>query len=294
MKSMTGYASISFEGKALYLQASVKSVNRKNLDIALNLPILFGEYELMLLNYLRRRFKRMQMYWQWEWSVLDKKSVKLEVNQAGFHALQEGLSKIPWLQACDTSKQEWILNFAKEQGWLNLKCSRLQDSEQMGTDLLGALERACTQLDISRTKEGACLQDILLQNSLFLSNCIDQVEQMQEEILQNCRSQLQTRVQELLRDQQLDEGRFEQELALLLEKRDFREELDRLRLHHAHLQEQLYLDEANGRTLDFILVEILRETNTLMAKANHYPLNRLGISMKASIEQMREQVQNVE
>jgi uncharacterized protein (TIGR00255 family) len=92
----------------------------------------------------------------------------------------------------------------------------------------------------------------------------------------------------------VDPGRLEQEIALLMTKADIREELDRLAAHLASVRELLESGGAIGRRLDFLCQELNREANTICSKATDTALTRIGLDMKATIEQFREQVQNIE
>jgi uncharacterized protein (TIGR00255 family) len=92
----------------------------------------------------------------------------------------------------------------------------------------------------------------------------------------------------------IDADRVEQELALIAVKSDVREELDRLAAHVDQARSLLAGDEPRGRKLDFLMQEFNREANTLCSKAGFQPLTRIGLDLKALIDQMREQVQNIE
>jgi uncharacterized protein (TIGR00255 family) len=106
---------------------------------------------------------------------------------------------------------------------------------------------------------------------------------------------LKTQVSELLADTKgLTEDRLHQEVALIVAKGDIREELDRLASHIASARELLDAGGAIGRRLDFMCQELTREANTLCSKSGDVELTRVGLAMKAKIEQFREQVQNVE
>jgi uncharacterized protein (TIGR00255 family) len=106
------------------------------------------------------------------------------------------------------------------------------------------------------------------------------------------RTRLQDRLAEL--GTTVDAGRFEQEVALLLQRADVDEELDRLDGHIAEIRRVIEGDEAAGRRLDFLMQELNREANTLSSKSQEIDVTRIAVDMKVLIEQMREQVQNIE
>jgi uncharacterized protein (TIGR00255 family) len=107
---------------------------------------------------------------------------------------------------------------------------------------------------------------------------------------------LRTRLQERLAElgTTVDATRFEQEVALLLQRADVDEELDRLDGHIAEIRRVIEGDEAAGRRLDFLMQELNREANTLSSKSQEIDVTRIAVDMKVLIEQMREQVQNIE
>jgi uncharacterized protein (TIGR00255 family) len=94
--------------------------------------------------------------------------------------------------------------------------------------------------------------------------------------------------------EELDETRLEQEMALLAQRLDVDEEMDRLAGHLVEVERVLSTDEPMGRRLDFVMQELNREANTLSSKSNNLEVTRIGVEMKVLIEQMREQIQNIE
>jgi uncharacterized protein (TIGR00255 family) len=106
------------------------------------------------------------------------------------------------------------------------------------------------------------------------------------------RGRLKERLEELA--QELDQARLEQEMALLAQRLDVDEEMDRLATHLEEVLRVLQRDEPVGRRLDFLMQELNREANTLSSKSNDVEVTRIAVEMKVLIEQMREQVQNIE
>ena len=118
------------------------------------------------------------------------------------------------------------------------------------------------------------------------------VEKHIPEIQKNLKDKLLTRLQEL--EIEHDNERFEQELAMLLQKADIIEETDRLNTHIQEIKRVLELDEPVGRRLDFLIQELHREANTIGSKSATVLTSESSINLKVAIEQMREQVQNIE
>ncbi len=158
-------------------------------------------------------------------------------------------------------------------------------------DLTVALEA----LRSARTSEGAHLADIV-------SGQIDSIEKLTRDA-KDCPARAPEAIKARLKDQverlleqssKLDEDRLHQEAVLLAAKVDVREEIDRLNAHVAAARELLTSDDTVGRRFEFLTQEFNREANTLCSKANAPELTAIGLDMKAAIDQMREQVQNIE
>ncbi len=160
--------------------------------------------------------------------------------------------------------------------------------------LLGNLDRLLDDFVAAREAEGRALAAVL-------SDQIDAIAQLTEDAaqaLQARRPEAEEAFRAALRRVtevvEVDEGRIAQELALLSVKADVTEELDRLRAHVSAARDLLADPKPSGRRLDFLLQEFNREANTLLSKSGNAQLSRVGLDLKAAIDQMREQVQNVE
>ena len=164
--------------------------------------------------------------------------------------------------------------------------------EGLGETAMTALVSTLDTLIEARGGEGERLAEMLearCAQILTLTHFVgERLPQLQSEQLERMRSRL-ARL-----DVATDEGRLEQEVALLVSRMDVAEELDRLRAHVAQLREVLQRDEPVGRRLDFLMQELNREANTLSSKSVDMEVTRAAVELKVQIEQMREQVQNVE
>jgi uncharacterized protein (TIGR00255 family) len=167
--------------------------------------------------------------------------------------------------------------------------------EALGRDLIAGADRLVTALQAARAAEGDALAKVLsgqLDAMLALVEAAEACPGRQPDAI---KARLHDQVRALLEaGQGLDPGRLHQEAALLAARGDVREEIDRLRAHIAAARDLLSTGGAIGRRLDFLAQEFGRETNTLCSKANDIELSRIGLDLKAVVEQFREQVQNVE
>ena len=159
-----------------------------------------------------------------------------------------------------------------------------------------AFDAAVVALDAMRTREGAALRDDLCRRLARIRQLARQVEQRAPEVVEAHRKRLRDRAERLraTTNLELDGARLEQEIVLFAERSDVCEELTRLESHCAQFAGLLAGDDAVGRRLDFLLQELAREANTVGAKSPDAPIAHAVVEIKAEIERMREQVQNVE
>jgi uncharacterized protein (TIGR00255 family) len=157
-----------------------------------------------------------------------------------------------------------------------------------------ALEEALNRLENMRCQEGLMLRQDFLARLKIVGEGLQGIEEKAPLALLACRDRLAQRVQELCGGLQIDEARLAQEVAYLAERSDLNEEMVRIRSHLNQFREMLDRPEPMGRKLDFLLQEINREANTIGSKGNDASIAQLVVGMKAELEKIREQVQNVE
>ena len=154
------------------------------------------------------------------------------------------------------------------------------------------LTEALAELTRTRDSEGARLRDALEQRCAGLLEFSARVTERLPEIRTRMRTKLLDRIASLVKD--VDQDRIEQEIAILAQRLDVDEEIDRLRGHVDEVRKTFDGQEPAGRRLDFLMQELNREANTLSSKSQDIETTRAGVDMKVLIEQMREQVQNIE
>lgn len=169
-------------------------------------------------------------------------------------------------------------------------------SEQIQNALVAGLKAAVASLNLMREREGSALGCDLERRLELARGLLTQIESQAKHLVPHYRSRLEERLERLLKDStvELDQGRLELELALLADRTDVTEELVRLKSHFDQMERLLAGNELVGRRLDFLLQEVGREVNTVGAKSQDADLSHVVVEMKAEIERMREQVQNVE
>ena len=154
------------------------------------------------------------------------------------------------------------------------------------------LAETLAELGRFRDSEGARLQDALEQRCAGLTELAQRVAARLPEIRARMRARLSERIAQMAAE--IDQGRLEQELAMLAQRLDVDEEIDRLRGHIIEIRNTFEGKDPAGRRLDFLMQELNREANTLSSKSQDIDTTRAAVDMKVLIEQMREQVQNIE
>ncbi|HMA52394.1 MAG TPA: YicC/YloC family endoribonuclease [Magnetospirillaceae bacterium] len=294
INSMTGYARVSGEQHGLGWAWEVKSVNGRGLDVRTRLPPGYDFLDLPVREAVQKRLKRGNV------------TVNLTIThkaQQGAVAVNEAL--LDQLIALSRRWQEKAPDLAAPRldGLLALRgvLESGEAAEAAGEDsdtaklLLAECDKALVQLEAMRADEGKRLAEVLtdqLNEIAFLvtdavgSAALDPVQ---------LKARLRQQVAALLEaGAPVSEDRLAQEVALQLGKADVREELDRLGAHLTAARKMLAAAEPVGRKLDFLCQEFNREANTLCSKSNDIALTRIGLGLKAAIEQFREQVQNIE
>jgi uncharacterized protein (TIGR00255 family) len=161
-----------------------------------------------------------------------------------------------------------------------------------------ALDEALAELDRMREQEGETLRDEMRERLAKIEMLVPRIEQAAGSLVDAYRTRLQKRIGELINRGgqivELDPGRLAQEVAYLADRSDVSEEMVRLRSHLTQFREALDSTAETGKMLDFLLQELNREANTTLSKSTDLSIKEAGLGIKAEVEKLREQVQNVE
>ena len=296
---MTGYAQAKGESLGWMIRVSVKSVNHRFLDLKLRLPDGFDLYELRLRQIIRERIHRghVEVYV----SVEPAAGTPIQIN----HDLVQSYLKVADELRLQTTVSTGldVVALLRLPGVIGGLASALPEDEaeqeKLGKVLESCLREALNKLDDMRRTEGRHLCEELRSRLARISSQAEEVRSLAVALRPAFARRLESRLKELLNGTAIDQTRLAQEAALLAERSDVSEELDRLRSHL--LQFGKLLDGAGelGKKLDFLLQEMHREANTMLSKtpgveAEALAITGLGLEIKAEIEKLREQVQNIE
>lgn len=168
------------------------------------------------------------------------------------------------------------------------------DVEKVRPGFQEALRLALDSLDVMRINEGEAITADFSKRLSLLEQYVNEVAKRAPEVVEAYRKRLQDNLGHMLEDVPIDESRIAQEVAFFADRSDITEEIVRLRSHLAQFREYLDLEDALGRRLEFLIQEMNREVNTLGTKASDSLASKVAVEMKAELEKLREQVQNVE
>lgn len=176
--------------------------------------------------------------------------------------------------------------------WPGVLQEQPPDWEPVMQRSLDLLDQALASLVATREREGARLAGLVHERCDRLTACVARIRKRMPQVMTEVRERIHDRLREVRSE--LDPNRLEQELALLAQRLDVDEEMDRLAAHIDEVRSVLDGSKPIGRRLDFLMQELNREANTLASKSSDVEVTRMAVEMKVLIEQMREQVQNIE
>ncbi|MGB2280378.1 MAG: YicC/YloC family endoribonuclease, partial [Pseudomonadales bacterium] len=264
----------------------LRSVNQRFLDPQLRLPDQFHALEPKLRDLLRNRLNRGKVECQLRWHPATQES-ELQVNEALVKQLNAAGDQVNSIVG--PTRQYSVLELLQ---WPGVLAAESIDLTELPAAALTLFETSLEELIAHREREGQALKGLIEQRLDAILAIVSQVQKNLPGILAQQRQNLQDRLAEL--GTELDPQRLEQEIALLANKADVAEELDRLVTHVEEVRHTLQQKQAIGRRLDFLMQELNREANTLSSKSIVTETTLNAVELKVLIEQMREQVQNIE
>ena len=297
--SMTGYAQARAEQGGWAIRVSVKSVNHRFLDIRFRLPEGFDVYETRLRQIIREKIHRGHV--DVNLNVQPGAAAPVQVNRDLLQAYARSAEELR--RHVEGSAPLDVVSLLRLPGVIAGLAPPLpetdEEQEQLGQALDSCLREALNKLDDMRHAEGRHLSEELRSRVARIGQQTEEVRELARTLAPAFARRLQARLKELLNGTGIEPSRLAQEAALLAERSDISEELDRLR---SHLQQfAKLLDGAGelGKKLDFLLQEMHREANTMLSKTpgvetEALAITGLSLEIRAEIEKLREQVQNIE
>jgi uncharacterized protein (TIGR00255 family) len=288
---MTGFGRYedTIDGRDIIIE--IKSVNHRYFEFSSRITRGYGFLDEKLKSYLQNRISRGKIDLYVSIETLEDTDAQVSINHsiaAGYvnalHELAQRYNLRDDISVSTVSRNADIFTIHKTP----------EDEEIIWNAVRQVTDKALDTLLAMRETEGKRLKEDVLQRAELILKTVDQIEERSPQTVEEYRQKLQQRLQEMLGDTNIDEQRILTEAAIFADKVAVAEETVRLRSHFEQLRTMLNSDEAVGRKLDFIVQEMNREANTIGSKCVDTQIAYMVVNIKAEIEKIREQIQNIE
>lgn len=292
MRSMTGYGEAAGENARHAVSVSIKAVNHRFLDLQLRLGDELRASEGPLRDLLGKEISRGRIEARVDVRPVVQGDATVQVHMGIVRAAHSAVHKLVEAGLVESGLTGGDLLRLPEAFRVELPAEQWEAED--GELLLRVAREAVAQLAAGRETEGASLALILDERVRGLEEVVVKLDGLRSGVREDLAASLRRRLDELLGGQTLDPGRLAQEVAVLVDRSDVSEEIDRLRSHLEHFRAVTREPGPTGKRLDFLAQEIFRELNTLGSKCRNAEMTRAVLDGKVLCEQLREQVQNVE
>jgi uncharacterized protein (TIGR00255 family) len=290
--SMTGFGRGEAADNGITATVEIKSLNSRYLDLSIRLPQRLQDKELALKELVQKKIHRGKLNINVHVTESDSGDPHIEVDEVKVKAYARILRQVQ-----DAAGIEGSLDVRNITGFGDIFITKEDDEEilsQKWSVSLTALDNAIENLMVMRTQEGNQLKQDLIERIESIEANLDNVEKITDGRVEEVRNKLTERIQQLFDDEKFDKERLETEVAVIADKMDITEEIVRMRAHLKFFIEAIEQPEPAGRRLNFLTQEMNRELNTIGSKANDSEIAHHIVRSKETLEQIREQVQNVE
>lgn len=292
MRSMTGFGEGSAENERLEVAVTLRTVNHRFLDLSIRMPEDYRALEPELAQKIRDALARGRVEVKLSIRPLGTLEVEVSVDDEIAARYVEASNRLAEREGVSKSLSSGDLLRLPEVISVRAGASAITTADK---DTVGrALDQALERLLATRSSEGADLAEVLGRILAELGQVVSELAQSSSELQRVLYDKTRSRIEELTTDVGLDEVRLIQEIALLVDRADVREEIDRLNVHVDRFRSLLDAQDPVGKQLDFLAQEILRELNTVGSKCRNSEAIQWVLDGKVRCEQLREQVQNVE
>ena len=291
IKSMTGYGRAREVLNKRDITVEVRSVNNRYLDCTVKMPRMYAFAEDAVKQHVQKAISRgkVDVFITVDASAADVAKVTVNRELAAQYAA--ALRELAGV--CGTESHVTPEQLSRFPDVLTVTKAD-EDLATVSADLCAVLDKALAAYNEMRAVEGAKLAEDIGNRLVFIENYTSQVEERSPQTVAEYRAKLTARMQEVLQSTSIDQQRILTEAAIYADKVAVDEETVRLRSHVAQLRTMLTSDEPMGRKMDFLIQEVNRESNTIGSKCNDVAIAQVVVGLKAEVEKMREQVQNVE
>ena len=291
IRSMTGYGRAEVKDSGRLVVVEIKSVNHRYFEFSARTPRAMGFLDDRLKQFVQSRVSRGKVDVSVSIEGVEQEDADVTVNHALAGGYVEALRELR--DAYGLRDDISVAMVAGMNGVLAVQ-KPPEDEEQIWSMVMPAAERALDAFIAMRQTEGQRLCEDVLSRIGAILEAVGRIEERSPQTVQEYRQKLEERMKEVLADATIDPQRLLTEAALFADKTAVAEETVRLRSHMQQAASMLRSDGAVGRKLDFLVQEMNREINTIGSKAQDISIAQTVVDVKAEIEKIREQIQNME
>lgn len=291
IRSMTGYGHAQSTVHGRDITVEIKSVNHKYFDFSARTPRGYAFVEEKLRQYVKERVTR---------GKIDVYVTVLEVDETAADVILNESLAAGYIRALRELGERFgltddisVSSVARYTDIFTVKRAE-KNEDEIWQDIQPILAEATDRFIAMRETEGQKLREDVCGRMDTILAAVEQVETLAPQTLADYTQRLRTRIEELKGDTAIDEQRLLTEIAIFADRIAVDEETVRLRSHFDQMRDMMDSEEAVGRRLDFLVQEMNREANTIGSKAQNSDIAHLVVGMKAEIEKIREQIQNIE
>ena len=291
IKSMTGYGSAKGTVESLNITIELKSVNNRYLDASVRLPRNFLFAEDTVKSVVQKHISRGKVDVFVSVDSSSSSDLTVKVNEALLKGYIDAIAHISEeyglhndLSALSASRFPEVLSVEKKE----------LDADAISAGISEIAERALADFDQMRLREGEKLRDDVLSKLNTIESLVSQIEQESPRTVADYRARLEAKMNEVLGSSGIEESRILTEAAIFADHIAVDEETVRLRSHMSQLRQMINGSSPTGRKIDFLIQEFNREANTIGSKCQSSDIAHVVVDLKAEIEKIREQIQNIE
>lgn len=291
IKSMTGFGQGEAQNHHYNVGVEFKTVNHRYLDLFIRLPKQYSYLEESLRQAIQGRIARGRVEVTVQVQDFAEKERKVGINTALLRGYLQALTTVQ--ETIGNNEPISLTDVLALPDLLEIEDPEI-DLESLRQVFLQAVDLALDNLEAMRTSEGRRLKEDLIAKIRGVEILVQKISELAPSVVVDYRQRLQERLGELLDGTNITEERFLGEVAIFADRSSIDEELVRLTSHIQQFRNSLQSAQVVGRKLDFLLIEMNREANTIGSKANKMEIANLVVEIKSELEKIREQVQNIE
>ena len=298
LKSMTGFGRGQYEDENFSITVEMKTVNHRYNEVAIRLPRFLNPLEDKIRKTILKTVNRgrIDVFINADYTTSENCTLKVDKNlAAAYHKALQEVGAAIGLEELNINSAQEVMYLSRCQDVINVK-EGFFDVETVWHKVEQAVNEALKNLVAMRETEGGNIYGDFIYRADLIAEKLTQIEARSPMVVEEYQAKLTDRLNNLLADHNItiEPERLLQEVAIFADRASITEEIVRLKSHIKQFKNIINSDQPVGRKLDFLIQEFNREANTIASKANDYTLAQIVVEIKAEIEKIREQIQNIE